>query len=127
MTEDNVSPITVPSNYAGACESIQMKQDHLLNLSKNSSHISGSSLFTLKYGVLPCVLTEGLIDDSTDSSSDDDASSASDEPKRNRQRKQQPIYHMTRLVKSNEILLNNYDQTFLFFAVFYAFSPTNTN
>lgn len=99
MSDESVAPITVPLNYAGACEPTQAKQDHLLTLSKGSHHASGSSLFLLKYGVLPCTLNEGIIIDSVDSSSDDDASTVSGESRCHRQRKQQSMYHLTRLVK----------------------------
>ncbi len=101
MTDEDVSPIIVPSNYAGACEPTQAKQDHLLALSKSSHCVSGSCLFVLKYGVLPCTLTENELSDSVDSSSDDDTSSVSNKSRWNRrQGKHQPIYHMTRLVIS---------------------------
>lgn len=101
MSDESVTPIIVPSTYAGACEPTHVKQDYLLTLSKNARCVPGPSLFVLKYGVLPCTLSEGLIIDSVDSSSDDDASSVSGDPYRsNRQRKQPSIYHITRLVKS---------------------------
>lgn len=100
MTDEDVSSIIVPSNYAGACESTREKQDHLFALSKGSRCISGSSLFTLKYGVLPCTLSEDGPSDFADSSSDDETGSASGRSRWICDRlKQRPLYHMTRLVK----------------------------
>ena len=101
MSDANTTPIIVSSNYAGACEPIQQKQDHVLTLSKNADSAPGSSLFTLKYGVLPCTLTESSSVDPSDSSSDDERSIVSGERRwNNRRHRQESMYHITRLVHS---------------------------
>jgi len=106
MTEEEVAPIIVSPNYAGACEPTEAKQNHLLGLLKNSRYVSGSSLFALKYDVLPCILNADELFDTMDSISDDDdddddTSSDSGRSEGNRGRlreRQQLMYHTTRLV-----------------------------
>lgn len=101
MSDPNTTPIIVSSNYAGACEPIPQKQDHLLTLTKNTRSVPAVSLFTLRYGVLPCTLTEDITANSSDSSSDDDMSTASGERRwSHSRRRQESIYHITRLVRS---------------------------
>lgn len=59
MTTEDESSIIISPNYAGAQKRYWFTNEDLLKLtSEEGNLISGPSLFTLKYRILPCTVTE---------------------------------------------------------------------
>ncbi len=59
MCNDSVAPIIVTSNYSGACGHVPPSNEDLLKITNpKGCIIHGSTLFALKYRMLPCILKQ---------------------------------------------------------------------
>jgi hypothetical protein len=94
MDNEDAVPITLSSNYSGACEHGSLTNEELLVLSNpDRTMIHGPTIFALKYRVLPCT---------SDRNSDmilsdfNDIHMFSEEMERSSKQKQEGIYHATR-------------------------------
>lgn len=68
MDNKDIDPINLSTNYSGACEHIPLSNENILKLTDAQTEtIHGTTLFALKYRVLPCTVTQnslsGLGDD----------------------------------------------------------------
>jgi hypothetical protein len=104
MNNEDVSPITLASNYSGACEHVPLSNEVILNFTdQQRMMIYGPTLFALKYRILPCTLKGSL----QAALGDDDANTfdlnnlfsiGGRERQRCAKRKQEGMYHATRFV-----------------------------
>lgn len=84
MGSENIGAIVVSSNYSGVCEHAPLTNEDILKLTSGSKDviINGSTLFALKYRMLPCTLERRW---------DEDKHAT-------KQHKKSSYYHATRLV-----------------------------